>query len=395
MEYTGLQVRSAGDIFDLTETSSSLTTTIDPVYGSFDPGALHVIGVLTGEGVGPEVVPVALRLLALLASHSERKFDLREGGAIGYPAKQVCGSSLSAEVTEFTREIFEARGALFCGPGGDRFVYELRNAFGLFCKFTPIQPLPELRHAGVLRETTVDGADIIAVRENMGGIYQGSWSDVTGADGGRTATHQFGYTGEMVNRIFRVAFNLASRRRNRLHVVLKPGGVPSVSRLWRDCTDAMASEYDVEIFEQEVDNTVYQLIANPHQFDVVLSPNMFGDVIADCAALLLASRGLSYSGNFNADGNAAYQTGHGAARDIAGHDIANPIGQIMSLAMMLRESFNWPEAARLLRQAVRLTLEAGYCTRDIAMPGHKILGTRAFGGAVEERLGALLAGRII
>ena len=115
----------------------------------------------------------------------------------------------------------------------------------------------------------------------------------------------------------------------------------------------------IALAELEIDNAVFQLIANPGQFDVVLSPNMFGDVLADCAALLLASRGLSYSGNFNDAGNAVYQTGHGAARDIAGKDVANPIGQILSLGMMLRESFCWPEADAALRQAVRETLKPG------------------------------------
>jgi 3-isopropylmalate dehydrogenase len=199
----------------------------------------------------------------------------------------------------------------------------------------------------------------------------------------------------MVNRILGVALKLAAGRRKRLHLVLKPGGVPSISRLWRECAEAKATAHGVELFEQEVDNTVYQLIANPRQFDVILSPNMFGDVIADCGSLLLASRGLSYSGNFNAKGNAAFQTGHGAARDIAGKDIANPIGQIMSLAMMLRESFGWHEADQLLNEAVKLTLRAGFCTHDVALPGGKILGTQAFGAEVEKTLEMLLAGRII
>jgi 3-isopropylmalate dehydrogenase len=372
-----------------------LATNIGQAYGAFDPGNIHVIGVLPGEGVGPEVVPVALRLLSLLAAHSKRQFDISEGGPIGYPAIAASGSSLSPQVKQFAGDIFDADGALFCGPGGDRFVYELRKAFDLFCKFTPIKPLPELQAAGAVREATVAGVDIIAVRENMGGIYQGSWSTGTDSQGRRVASHQFEYTEEMVNRILGVALKLAAGRRKRLHLVLKPGGVPSISRLWRECAEAKATAHGVELFEQEVDNTVYQLIANPRQFDVILSPNMFGDVIADCGSLLLASRGLSYSGNFNAKGNAAFQTGHGAARDIAGKDIANPIGQIMSLAMMLRESFGWHEADQLLNEAVKLTLRAGFCTHDVALPGGKILGTQAFGAEVEKTLEMLLAGRII
>jgi len=145
----------------------------------------------------------------------------------------------------------------------------------------------------------------------------------------------------------------------------------------------------------EVDNAVYQLIANPRQFDVIVSPNMFGDILADCGALLLASRGLSFSGNFNERGSAAYQTGHGAARDISGTDIANPTGQILSLGMMLRESFDWPDADAVLRQAVRRTLRQGFCTRDVAWPGSRVVGTRAFGREVRQNLRSLLANRFL
>jgi 3-isopropylmalate dehydrogenase len=172
--------------------------------------------------------------------------------------------------------------------------------------------------------------------------------------------------------------------------VLKPGGIPSISSMWRRIAQEMVHETGIELAELEIDNAVFQLIANPGQFDVVLSPNMFGDVLADCAALLLASRGLSYSGNFNDAGNGVYQTGHGAARDIAGKDIANPIGQILSLGMMLRESFCWPEADAALRQAVRETLAQGKCTGDTAMPGHEAVGTAEFGRLVKANLERLL-----
>jgi 3-isopropylmalate dehydrogenase len=354
--------------------------------GLFDPSKLHVVGVLQGEGVGAEVVPVALELLAVLREHSGRKFDIREGGIIGFPAKALFGESLSPEVTEFAANIFRAKGALFCGPGGERFVYDLRRKFDLFCKFTPLEPLPELRQAGALRPEIVAATDIIAVRENLGGIYQGEWKTERDADGCVTATHSFKYTDKAVRRILRVALELAASRRKRLHVVLKPGGIPSISKLWRECTDKLAAEYDVEWFEQEIDNAVYQLIANPQQYDVLLSPNMLGDVLADCGSLLLGSRGLSYSGNFNEQGCAVYQTGHGAARDISGKDIVNPIGQILSLGMMLRESFNWVEADAALRQAIRDTLRAGFCTRDVAMPDCKIVGTRDFANELKRNL---------
>jgi 3-isopropylmalate dehydrogenase len=356
----------------------------------YDPARVHHIGVFLGEGVGPEVVPVAMSLLDVLGQASSRRFELHEGGLIGLPAKEIHGSSLSPEVTSFAGDIFDRGGALFCGPGGDRFVYEMRRQFDLYCKFTPIQPLVELRQAGQVRPEVVATADIIAIREGMGGIYQGSWEEVD-IDGDRVARHRFEYRESMVRRIVDVAIKLASQRRGRIHVVLKPGGIPSISSMWRRIAQEMVAGTGIALAELEIDNAVFQLIANPGQFDVVLSPNMFGDVLADCAALLLASRGLSYSGNFNVAGNGVYQTGHGAARDIAGKDIANPIGQILSLGMMLRESFCWPEADAALRQAVRETLGQGKCTGDTTMPGHEVVGTVEFGRLVKANLERLLA----
>lgn len=353
----------------------------------------HCIGVLQGEGVGPEVVPVALKMLDILSAHTDRKFDIRHGGLIGYPAKEVCGSSLSPDVIHFAENVFANDGVLFCGPGGERFVYELRRKFDLYCKFTPIKPLPEVFNASVIRDETLKKADIVAVRENSGGIYQGQWSCEYDTQGERIAKQSFLYTEFMVKRILRSAFSLAQQRRKRLHVILKPGGVPSITELWQSCTKELSSDYCVDYYEQEVDNAVYQLIADPGQFDVIVSPNMFGDVLADCGSLLLSSRGLSFSGNFGANGQAVYQTGHGAARDIAGKNVANPIGQIFSLAMMLSESFHWPEAELVLRQAVSQTLSSGYTTADIQMPGHQTVGTNEFGDIVAAKLRSVLKDR--
>jgi 3-isopropylmalate dehydrogenase len=339
-------------------TSVLLTSYLAPAAARFDPAATHLIGVLRGEGVGPEVVGVALALLDILAGHTSRRIELREGGEIGLPAKLAGGRCLSAEVSAFAGEIFAEGGVLFCGPGGDRFVYEMREEFDLFCKFTPIQPLAELRQAGAIKPELLDGVDILAVRDNMEGIYQGQWDSTTDAAGDVIARHRFHYSEPVVTNLMTIALRAASLRRRRLHVILKPGGVPSISALWQSCYRKLADQFDVELCEQEIDNAVYQLVTNPRQFDVIVSPNLFGDVMADCASALLASRGLSYSGNFNDRGHAAYQTGHGAARDIAGLDLANPTGQILSLAMLLRESFAWPAAAAKLTAAARRRWQA-------------------------------------
>ena len=366
-----------------------LSETLGVPCAAFDPAQVHHIGVLLGEGVGAEVVPVAMRLLDLLADQSGRQFQLHQGGLIGLPAKAQYGSCLSDEVTGFAEHLFALGGAMLCGPGGDRFVYELRRRFNLYCKFTPLKPLPELRAAGAVRPEIAAATDIIAVRENMGGIYQGDW-DEDGPPGARIARHRFEYREADVRRIMGVAFDLAATRRGHVHVVLKPGGIPSISSLWRSVAEEMARDAGIALGELEIDNTVYQMIADPGQFDVLVSPNMFGDVLADCGSLLLASRGLSYSGNFNDLGHAVYQTGHGAARDIAGKDVANPIGQIFSLGMMLRESFCWPQADAALRVAVRATLRSGIATGDLAMPTHRVVGTAEFGDAVADHLERLL-----
>ena len=379
----------------LVRSKPGLAKCVWPSRPTFDPASLHVVGVLEGEGVGSEIVPVALDLLDTLCEHSKRKFQIRFGGEIGCAAIASCGTSLSPEVTEFVSSIFSDDGALFCGPGGERFVYDLRRRFDLFCKFTPLEPFAELAQAGSVRPNMVESADIVAVRENLGGVYQGEWATETDADSRTTATHRFHYTDDAVRRILAVALQLAAGRRKRAHVILKPGGIPSISKLWRRCAEEMAPDYAVEVHEMEVDNAVYQLIANPQQFDVIVSPNMFGDILADCGALLLASRGLSFSGNFNERGSAAYQTGHGAARDISGTDSANPTGQILSLGMMLRESFDWPDADAVLRQAVRRTLREGVCTRDVAWPGSRVAGTRTFGREVRQNLRSLLANRFL
>lgn len=367
-----------------------LSETLGVPCAAFDPARVHHIGVLLGEGVGAEVVPVAMRLLDMLADQSGRQFQFHQGGLIGLPAKAQYGTSLSDEVTGFAEDLFAQGGAMFCGPGGDRFVYELRRRFNLYCKFTPLEPLPELRAAGSVRPEIAAATDIVAVRENMGGIYQGVWEE-EGEAGSRVARHRFEYHEADVRRIMGVALRLAATRRGHVHIVLKPGGIPSISSLWRTCAEEMARDAGIALGELEIDNAVYQLIANPGQFDVLVSPNMFGDVLADCGSLLLASRGLSYSGNFNDLGHAVYQTGHGAARDIAGQDVANPIGQIFALGMMLRESFCWPEADAALRAAVRETLRSGIATSDLVMPGHRIVGTAEFGNAVAANLERLLA----
>lgn len=352
-------------------------------------GARLLLGVLPGEGIGPEVVAVALGLLPVLERALAVRFELREGGAIGLPAQQACGKALSDEVVAFCDATFAAGGALFCGPGGGRFVYELRQRFDLYCKLTPIQPLPALDDTGPLRPQLRAGVDLVVVRENTGGLYLGE----DGIDTQGVAHHRFTYTPQQVERILRVAAGLAASRRGRMTVVLKPGGVPAISRLWQQVLARLPLPTGLQHEVLEVDNAMYQLLAQPARFDVVVAPNMFGDVLSDGASLLLGSRGLSFSGNFGPGGRAAYQTGHGAARDLAGTDRANPIGQVHALAMLLRESLGLGSAATAVEQAVAHTLAAGWRTPDIATASSRVVGTAEMGARLAESLARQLASR--
>ena len=201
---------------------------------------------------------------------------------------------------------------------------------------------------------------------------------------GSVVSHRYAYSEAQVHRILRSAFNAARRRQGKVCVTTKPGGIPSISELWRTQAEALSAETGVKLSVLEIDNAVYQLIANPQNFDVVASPNMFGDVLADAGALLLGSRGMSYSGNFGSGGKAVYQTAHGAAHDLAGTDRANPLGQVLSVAMMLRESFDLPEASDRICRAVDTVLARGLRTPDIAAKNSIIVGTKEMSRLVRD-----------
>lgn len=353
------------------------------------PERPFVVGILAGEGIGPEVVGVCLRLLAVMEERSDCRFEFRHGGKIGLEAQRETGLVLSREVLGFCEDVFADGGAILSGPGGGRFVYELRLAFDLFCKLAPLKPTPALRDTGVLVPAAVRDVDILVVRENTGGLYQGE-SGTEVIDGRACAWHRFHYDEGQVDRLLRVAIRAATLRRGRLCVVAKPAGVPEISDLWSSRAVALARDAGVDLRILEVDNACYQLVADARQFDVVAAPNMFGDVLADGAGVLLGSRGMCYSANFSQRGHAVYQTGHGAAYDLAGTDRANPAGQVYSVAMMLRESLGRGDLADALLGAVDDTFAAGWRTPDVLAPGCKPVGTRE----LAERIAAALAARL-
>lgn len=348
------------------------------------PNGTCLVGVLDGEGVGPEVVGASLTVLDALETISPYKFIIRRGGLIGTAAEQAYGAALTAEVENFCRRVFAEGGALLHGAGGGRFVYDLRRQFDLFCKISPVQTDQVLRLTGRLKPEYRDDVDLIIVRENVGGIYQGQWSEATRADGTRVANHTFSYAETDVRRILEAAAGIARQRRGRLTVVYKDAGIPTISKLWRDCALEIAAAAGIEVQMLNVDYAAYCVIQQAQDFDVLVAPNLCGDVLADVSAVLLGSRALAYSGNFAPGTAAAYQTNHGGAHDLAGQNVANPAGQILSVAMLLRESFGLGDAADLIERAVREVWRQGWRTADLMEPGGRLTGTREMGELVAD-----------
>lgn len=332
----------------------------------------YVLGVLPGDGIGPEVVGAALSVLDAVAETYRLRFDVRAAPDLGASGRY--GPTLTQDVADFVASTFAAAGPVLCGPVSGRFVYELRTRFSLYCKFVPIQPSPALADASIVRPDRLGGIDVLIVRENVGGLYMGEFGR---GDDGRTAYQHLTYTDQQVDRVLGVAVRAAQVRRGRLAVITKTGGIPDVSALWRERVAKASARRQVVVDELEVDNACFQLVAHPQRFDVVVAPNMLGDVVADAAAVVLGSRGMSFSANFGDGGLAVYQTAHGAAYDLAGSNRANPVAQILSLALLLRESFGLTDAARTVEDAVEHVLGAGYRSEDIAGPRSTVVGTRA------------------
>jgi 3-isopropylmalate dehydrogenase len=345
----------------------------DPVGGPIR------IGVLPGEGIGPDVIRAAIAVLEGVAAGLGLELAITEKEV------RTDDGDLSEGDVEFCRDTFASGGAILAGPHGGRWVYELRRRFDLFCKVSPIRPPAEIdRIDAPIRPSRLDGVDLLLVREQTGGVYQGRWGESLADDGSRVAVHSFSYRQPEVRRITEIAATLASWRRGRLAVIVKDGGIPSISRLWRDCATAAVGD-DVRLEVLDADHAVYRMLRHPRDLDVVVAPNLFGDVLSDAAGALLGSRGITHAGSFDAAQGAVYQTNHGAARDLAGSDRANPAGQILAAAMMLRESFGLDAAGQMIERALGQTWQEGWRTEDIAEPGSRVIGTREMGERVASQ----------
>jgi 3-isopropylmalate dehydrogenase len=348
------------------------------------------IVVLAGDGVGPEVTAQAVNVLRAVSERADLGLEFTDA-LIGGVAYDTVGSPLP----EATLEACRAASAVFLGavggPAWDQIAVEhrpeqgllgLRKALGLFANLRPVVTIPELWAASPLKEDRLKGVDIVVVRELTGGIYFGRR--------GRNAERAFDtceYSVEEIERVCRAAGRLAMQRRRKVTSVDK-ANVLDTSRLWRDtATRVFRDEFpELTVEHLLVDAAAMHLLSRPADFDVIVTENMFGDILTDEASMLAGSMGLLPSASLSEEGPGLYEPIHGSAPDIAGRDIANPGGAILSTAMMLRYSLDAPAAAAAVEAAVSKCLSEGVRTRDIARPGQPAVGTGEFGRAVVERL---------
>jgi 3-isopropylmalate dehydrogenase len=346
-----------------------------------------LIGLLPGEGVGPEVVGAALEALRRLEDAGGRPVTVEEGGAIGKAAEREAGTPLPEGVVSFCEDVLRRGGAILSGPGGGRYVYDLRRRLQLFMKVSPVQARLGLAEASPLRAEAIHEVDLLVVRENLAGVYQGTSEEIAAADAGALVEHRFSYAESDVHRFLAAAARLARSRHGELTVVVKDAGLPRLSDLWRSVAADVCSEEGVACSFVDVDLMAYRLVERPQAFDVVAAPNLFGDILGDLAAVLLGSRGVSFGASYDTTGGGVYQTNHGAAHDIEGTRRANPVGQILSLAALLRESLGLGREGWALEEGVRHVWSEGGRTADLGGE----LGTDEMAARVGAAAAELLA----
>lgn len=353
------------------------------------------IAVIPGDGIGPEVIKQAYKVLDVVEKKYDCKFEYTEvlmGGA----AIDATGVPLPEE----TINICKSSDAVLLGAvGGEKWdvlpghlrpeagLLGIRKALNVFANLRPAIMFPQLKSASTLKEEVLgDGLNIMVIRELTGGAYFGERGRVNTEDGGQKAWDTMAYSTYEIERIAKVAFETAMKRDKKLTLVDKANVLES-SRLWRETVNKIAPQYpEVELNYMYVDNAAMQLIRNPRQFDTIVTENLFGDVLSDEASMLTGSLGMLPSASLGETKLGLYEPIHGSAPDIAGQDKANPIATIMSVAMMLRYSFDMEDAANAIEKAVALILDKGYRTGDIMESGMTLVGT--------EKMGDLIAGAL-
>jgi len=355
----------------------------------------HKILILSGDGIGPEIMAEAEKALAVLTAEFGLRMEI-EHALVGGAALDGTGRPLPDATLALARA---ADAVLFGAIGGpqwdtaprelrpERGLLGLRSGMGVFANLRPVQIFPELVSASALKAEVVSGLDILIVRELTGGIYFGQPRELNrDADGRRFGVNTLRYSEDEIRRIARVAFAAAQGRNRRLCSVDK-ANVLETSELWRQVVTETAVEFpEVQLEHMYVDNAAMQLVRAPKQFDVMVTDNMFGDILSDLASMLSGSIGMLPSASLDEHRRGLYEPIHGSAPDIAGRNAANPLATILSLALLLRHSLGEHECAVAVEQAVRMALQQGLRTADISGPGTAAVGTRAMGDAVAAAL---------
>ena len=342
--------------------------------------------VLPGDGIGPEIMAEAVRVLQAMDLNIEMEEALLGGCAV---------DATGDPYPEATQKLAQAADAVLLGAVGgpqwdgnpreqrpERGLLGIRKQLGLFANLRPAILYPELANASTLKPEVVAGLDILIVRELTGDIYFGQPRGIEMRNGERFGLNTMHYTESEIRRIVRVAF-AAARKRSRKVCSVDKMNVLECTQLWRDVATETGQEYpDVELSHMLVDNAAMQLVKNPRQFDVIVTGNMFGDILSDEASMLTGSIGMLPSASLDERNKGLYEPCHGSAPDIAGMGVANPLATILSAAMMLRYTFAREDAARRIEAAVKKVLAQGFRTGDIFEPGMKKVGTRQMGDAV-------------
>ena len=348
------------------------------------------ISVIRGDGIGPEIVEQAIKVLDRIAEiygHEFNYTDVDMGGC----AIDKYGDPLPASEL---KKCVESDSVLLGAVGGNKWndvpgnmrpekgLLRLREGMGVYSNNRPAKIWRQLSDASPLKKEIVDnGIDFIIVRELIGGIYFGEHKTE-----GDVATDVLKYSEAEIERIGRIGFETARKRNKKLCSVEKSNVLDS-SRLWKKVMHRLAEEYpDVELSDMLVDNCAMQIVKNPSQFDVIVTENMFGDILSDEASMITGSIGMIPSSSLGASTCGLYEPIHGSAPDIAGKDIANPVGTILSAAMMLRFSFDMPKEADAIEKAVSDYLDAGYRTADIMSDGMKLVGCKECGNLIVDYL---------
>lgn len=350
--------------------------------------------ILPGDGIGKEIVAQAIKVINSLNDNNDMGMSL-EDGLIGGAAYDETGSPLPDETIKLAKNCDSILLGAVGGPKWEslernlrpeRGLLGIRSELDLFSNLRPAILYPQLANASSLKSEIVSGLDLMIVRELVGGIYFGKPRGVEIKDGERFGINSATYYESEIARIGHSAFQIAQKRGKRVCSVDK-ANVLEVCELWREVMEEVSKDYpDVTLSHLYVDNAAMQLVKDPKQFDVIVTSNLFGDVLSDCAAMLTGSIGMLPSASLNKNNYGMYEPIHGSAPDISGKDIANPLATILSVSMMLRYSLNQEELAKKIDIAVIKVLDKGYRTADIAFEGDKVVGTLEMGDLIVEAL---------